>query len=399
VRFGASPVGAAWRDEGAINYSGWWTAETINPFYQAQPTFVWDFVATQPNMTVWIEMASTYPYPNNAFFFDLPGLFATSETSAAPAPAATTAPAAAGSGQVAAPAVAAQPAATIPPPTPREDGSIVHVVQPGDSMWVIAIQYAETLGMAPADALPHLQELNDNPAFLNPGDEILIQAGTPATEEAPTEAATAEGTAEGEAPAEGEATPSAEATAASETEAEAEADTEAAADFEPVEQLAGTICVGAFLDANADGQRNDDEALVPNAAIAIARGGSTVSTYITDGESEPFCFELTQADSYELQLYPPAGFAATTEDNWAVSIANGESYTVSFGLSETDQAVSDASRTETTEVTAEESETAAEETTAAEEDGGISNLGLIVMGVAGVLVVLAIVGVFLLRRG
>ena len=207
-------------------------------------------------------------------------------------------------------------------------------------MWGIAIAYAETLGMAPIDALAHLQELNNNPTFLNPNDEILIVAANAAQ---PTEAA-AEGTPAEGTPAEG--TPAAEATAAGtpaegETAAETTAETPAAetgaetpaagatpaADFEPVEALAGTICVAAFHDVNADGQRNEGEVLVADAAIAIARAGTTTSTYITDGQSEPYCFELTEADSYQLQLYPPAGFAATTEDNWAVSIANGESYT------------------------------------------------------------------------
>lgn len=405
IRFGVSPVGAAWRDENAIKYSGWWTAETIDPFYLAQPTFVWDFVATQPNMTVWIEMASSYPYPNNGFFFDLPGLYATSTTSAVAQPAA---PAAQGQQAAApvAPVAAAQPAATVPPPTPREDGSIVHVVQAGESMWVIAIRYAQTLGMAPEEALPYIQELNNNPAFLNPGDEILIQAATTAapepTAETPTEGTPAtegiatEGTpAADTTPTEGEAAP-AEGTATEGETGAAEATPEAA--FQPVEALAGTICVAAFQDANADGQRNEGEALVADAAIAIARAGSTVSTYITDGASEPFCFELTQADSYQLQLYPPAGYSATTEDNWAVSIANGESYTVSFGLTDA-PAVADTARTETVDAATGDT-AAAPEATAETDSGGLSgNLGLIVLGVAAVLVVLAVVGVVLLRRG
>ncbi len=121
------------------------------------PTFIHDFVATQPNMTVWIEMASSWPYMNNGFFYDLPGLFALNETAPVAAPAAP-------AGQSAAPAApAAQPAATIAPPTPRADGAVVHVVQPGESLWVIAIRYAQALGMAPEDALPHIQALNNNP--------------------------------------------------------------------------------------------------------------------------------------------------------------------------------------------------------------------------------------------
>ena len=125
-----------------------------------------------------------------------------------------------------------------------------------------------------------------------------------------------------------------------------------------------------------------------------------VSTYITDGASEPFCFELTQVDSYQLQLYPPAGFASTTEDNWAVSIANGESYTVSFGLTAA-PAVADTANTEAVDAAGETAagETAAATGEAAAESEGIGNLGLIVIGVAAVLVVLAVLGVVLLRRG
>ncbi len=155
--------------------------------------------------------------------------------------------------------------------------------------------------------------------------------------------------------------------------------------------------MATFDDANADGQRNEGEALVADAAIALARGGTTVSNYITDGASEPYCFELTQADSYQLQLYPPAGFAATTEDNWAVAIDNGESYTVSFGLTAAPE-VADAARTDTVDTAAGQPAAVAAETAPA-DSGGVGNLGLIIVGVAAVLVVLAVVGVVLLRRG
>jgi hypothetical protein len=274
-------------------------------------------------------------------------------------------------------------------------------------LWAIAIAYAETLGMAPADALPHLRELNDNPAFINPGDEILIMEANAAAAETTPGEGTAEATVEGTpaaetTPAEGataeDATPESGDATTPAAEGESEVSAEATSDFEPVESLAGTICVGAFQDANADGQRNESETLVANAAIAIARAGTTVSTYITDGETEPFCFELTEADSYQLQLYPPAGFAATTEDNWAVSIANGESYTVSFGLTEAPEAVADAGA-ETAD-TATTNETAATGDAAeADAEGSLSNLSIIVLGVAAVLVVLAVLGVVLLRRG
>jgi hypothetical protein len=96
---------------------------------------------------------------------------------------------------------------------------------------------------------------------------------------------------------------------------------------------------------------------------------------------------------------PPAGFGPTTEDNWAVAIGNGESYTVSFGL--TDNVQETALRSESVADTAAVDEAAVAADTAAEDAaGGLStNLGIIVLAVAGVLLLLAGVGVVLLRRG
>jgi hypothetical protein len=257
------------------------------------------------------------------------------------------------------------------------------------------------------EALPAIQALNNNPTFINPGDELLIipaSAAAPATtEEAPVEEATP---AEDETPAEEEAPADETATLAAGEETDAAgADADSAVALAPETEappLAGTICVATFNDANADGQQNASETLVANAAIAISLSGSTVSTYITDGASEPYCFELTEAGSYELQLYPPAGFAPTTEDNWAVSIANGESYTVSFGLTDNVQAVAERTGATLDADTAAAADMAATTTEAVAEEpaGGLSsNLGIIVLGVAGLLLVIAGVGVVLLRRG
>jgi LysM repeat protein len=394
VRLGASPVGAAWRDENAIAYSGWWTGETVDPFFQAYPTFIYDFVATQPNMTVWIEMASTYPHPNNGFFFDLPGLFATNETAAvaqpAPPPAAQT-----DQGAAAPAAPVAQAVATTAPPPTRDDGSVVHVVQAGESLWGIAIRYAQAMGLTAEAALPVIQELNNNPAFINPGDELLIIAASTT----PTAEPAVEG--EGEDSFAGDEAVSDETDDAAADTGEETSDESAALAIDATQpaEIAGTICVATFNDANADGQRNENETLVANAAIAISLDGRTVSTYITDGTSEPYCFELAEAGSYQLQLYPPAGFGSTTEDNWAVAIGNGESYTVSFGLTENLQEVALRSAPAADTAAVDEAAVAAETATEDAAGGLSSNLGIIVLAVAGVLLLLAGVGVVLLRRG
>lgn len=79
VRFGVGPQGAPWRDASQIAYSPTWTAGNVQPFYQTMPIFIWDFVAQQENVTIFIEMGSTYPHINNAFFMDGVGLFALNE--------------------------------------------------------------------------------------------------------------------------------------------------------------------------------------------------------------------------------------------------------------------------------------------------------------------------------
>jgi len=71
---------------------------------------------------------------------------------------------------------------------------------------------------------------------------------------------------------------------------------------------------------------------------------------------------------------------------------------VSFGLGEAPAVVAEAAATTTGDVTAAGDATPGA-TDAAADDGLPGNLGLIVIGVAAVLVVLAVVGVVLLRRG
>src|SRR5690606_7719078 len=135
--------------------------------------FAWDFTETQENMTLWVEMVSKFPYRNNGFFLDGLGLFTLEQvdTSVSARPAAGSgAPAAPASGGGHAPAAQPFPTATpFPAPEPRPDGSIVHVVQTGDSFWSIAIRYAPVLNMTPEEALPAIRALNNDPAFINVG--------------------------------------------------------------------------------------------------------------------------------------------------------------------------------------------------------------------------------------
>ena len=400
VRLGASPVGTGWRDEANINYSGWWTAESINPFYLAYPTFVHEFTATAPEMTVWIEVASNYPHPNNGFFIDTVGLYALDEFDiggvpvAVPPSSGETGGGGGGGGQPA----PSGPAAPAPQPeaTPRADGSVVHIIQSGDSFWSLAIQYAAVMGITPEEALTAIPELNNNPTVINTGQELLIVPPNP----------------EGAAPTE-EPTPEDET--AEPTAEPSEADTRGGgATIDPNSETSsvgqviqnaksGSICVGAYLDEDADGVRDSGEMPVAENAITLAKDGNTVSTYITNGVDDIYCFEDLQSGTYQVQIYPSADYQATSDASWAVAIAEGVMIPLNFSLQYTPDGAAVADASAPTDGSETASDAPQEGANAPTESGSSNpladNLGFIVIGVAAVLVVLAIAGVVLLRRG
>ncbi|MEZ4641870.1 MAG: hypothetical protein R3E31_03875 [Chloroflexota bacterium] len=399
VRLGASPVGAGWRDEAAIAYSGWFAST-----YAGYGIFSYEFTATQSDMTVWIEVKGTYPHSNNGFFIDTVGLYALDSVSAVTNP---------GGGSTA-PVVPAGPTSTpLPPPTPRPDGAIYHTVQGDDTLWVIAVQYASVMNMTPEEALPRIQELNNNPAFISVGQELLIvppqENVTPPVVEEATPEATPEATAESESTGteEGTAESTGPDTSAALASPEGGAGDEAAAP-EPTEAViapvTNSICVSVFNDGNGDKTYNQgSETVLADAAVTLTRGGNTVGTYVSDGVSESHCFDSLEPDTYQVQFFPPAGYQTTTDGSWAVVASGGALIPVNFGAqlstagSEEVAAVDTAVSAPETTTTDETTDTAAAPETAVVEDSGLP-IGTIVIGVAVFLVVLAAIGVVLLRR-
>jgi hypothetical protein len=387
VRLGAGPAGSAWLDEATIAYSGWWTAESISPFYLAYPVFIHDFTATQPNMTVWIEFGSRHVHQNNGFFLDTMGLYTLDEVDDSvgqdPPP---------GS-----PPVATGPTPTpFPTPTPRPDGAIVHVVQVGDSLWSIAIRYASALGMSAEEALPIIRELNDNPAFVQVGQEILValpdESAEPkeVAEEAPTAESSDATASETEEPVVSEPTATPEATAeAIPTDIP---QPELIAAVEP----ASSICVSVFNDLNGNGTAEDAEGLLPEAVLTLSRSSGPVATYVTDGINEPYCFEELESDTYQITFSQPPEFQMTTTGNWAISVSDGDAIQVQFGARYDANAVA-AAQTESAVEAAQDDDVGTVES-APESEGLSSQLGTIALGIAIVLVLLAGVGFVLLRR-
>ena len=398
IRFSVGPAGSGWRTAG-LTYSPTWGASNVSGFYLNSINYIWDFTATSESMIIFLEMGSKVPYINSGFFMDGVGLYALGTTSSVPGSSSGSS----GSGGTSA---QAGPTATpFPTPTPRADGAIIHTVNTGDSFWSIAIQYAPALGMTPEEALPYIRELNNNPAFINVGQELVIvePGGSVAAPEATAETTTEEGTTE-ESP-EAASTEEVIEVDGTDTEQPAAEATEVPAEAEVTETAVttGTICVAAFDDINGDGTRDEaTEGLQADAAITIFRGGSTVTTHITDGASEPYCFENLEPDTYQVQIFPPADYQPTTSPSWAVSVAEGAQVSVAFGTRYDPQetAVADSSATDTTSATDTEATPAdSPDATPAEEGGFFSSIGGIVLVVAAILILLAGVGVVMLRRG
>ena len=398
IRFSVGPAGSGWRTAG-LTYSPTWGAANVSGFYLNSINYIWDFTATSESMIIFLEMGSKVPYINSGFFMDGVGLYALGTTSSVPGSSSGSS----GSGGTSA---QAGPTATpFPTPTPRADGAIIHTVNTGDSFWSIAIQYAPALGMTPEEALPYIRELNNNPAFINVGQELVIvePGGSVAAPEATAETTTEEGTTE-ESP-EAASTEEVIEVDGTDTEQPAIEATEVPAEAEVTETAVttGTICVAAFDDINGDGTRDEaTEGLQADAAITIFRGGSTVTTHITDGASEPYCFENLEPDTYQVQIFPPADYQPTTSPSWAVSVAEGAQVSVAFGTRYDPQetAVADSSAADTASATDTESTPAdSPDATPAEEGGFFSSIGGIVLVVAAILILLAGVGVVMLRRG
>ncbi|MBN1966954.1 MAG: LysM peptidoglycan-binding domain-containing protein [Anaerolineae bacterium] len=254
-----------------------------------------------------------------------------------------------GGGESGAPAPTAVPAlaASVQPQAPREDGSIVHIVQSGDTLAAIAVAYDMTL--------PEILDLNgmtmDDARILRPGQELLIlpasggaSSGSGGAEEAPAEQPTADSGGEGEAaPGEDEAPAQAggaEAVAAAPTQRpieEYEAAPVADAAVPPLELAAsaaqGQVCALLFDDGNTNRLQDGSEGMLSGGEIMLSQAGAVVGTHTTDG-SEPFCFTALVPGSYLISLVAPAGYGVTTPDSYTLAVGAGGAVEAVFGAAQ-----------------------------------------------------------------
>jgi len=179
------------------------------------------------------------------------------------------------------------PPTPLPPPTPRPDGSVVHIVQSGETLFGIALQYG--IDVAQLEALNVGSLGPNNMIFV--GQELVISVPSETPTPLPTATLPASPTPE-----------------------------------------TGSVCVLVYRDRDGDGFRTaETEELLPNATIALSDDTGLVGQYTTDGLSEPYCFTGLTVGSYRVTMQPPAGYIASGPADMALALGTSQVVDVAFG--------------------------------------------------------------------
>ncbi len=260
-----------------------WSAPTVvrspeGNAYDQWTLFQVEATAQSSTVTVFIHSRADWqdrvPRINNDVYIDDASLVALGQASPTPPPPPPTSPPGTTGGSSSTTAVM-----PVVQPTPRPDGCRVHIVQPGDTLFGIALQYG-----IPMEDLERLNAGSLGPdKMIWVGQEIILSCpeATPTPEPTPTP----------------EATPTPES---------------------------GQVCVLAFHDRNGDGVRQPEtEELLPNAVFSLSDATGLVGQYTTDGISEPYCFPGLQPGAYQVAVQPPAGYGVNGPAQMALALTSG----------------------------------------------------------------------------
>lgn len=388
--------------------------------------------ATGGTVTLFLYATQTWPRELNQVYWDDAFLSAGTDGAAPIAP------------------TAALEVGFVQPQNQREDGSLVHVVQAGDTIDSIAVAY----GLTRAEVLA----LNPNLAsarFIQIGQEIVIQApqtptptiaptldlslptldpslltavaaaavgasvestvevtdeatevtatasptGTPTPTPSPTEEITeavVEPTVEPSTEPTREPTSPVPTNPASAILSAPPAPIVSAANgvvfpINPADESA-SVCVMMFDDANQNRLQDADEGLVTGGRIVLSLDGAEVAQHIT-GDLDPTCIDGLTSAQYLANAEPPSGYGLTTAGQLNVRTTGGAQIGIAFGAAAGLQPVVAPPPDNGAAITDVVAETNAPEGVPLRE-----NIGLIVFGAAAFVLVVGMGATLLLRR-
>lgn len=266
----------------------------------------------------------------------------------------------------------------------RADGSIVHIVVAGDTLDSIAFAYDVTR----ADLLA-LNNIAD-PRIIQIGQEIVVKAPLTPTPTPTVEGATAEATADPNATPE----PPAYVRDAAPAPVISSASGGVVYPINPQDNTA-SICVLLFEDANQNRIQESGEDSLAGGEILLTASGAPAGAHTTDSLPDPYCFEGLAAGSYVVEAASPAGYGLTTPDQLRVQAVAGAQIEVAFGAAQGVEPVALPPADDGGIV----SPTVGDETDTQSSSSPFGdNIGLVVFGVAGVVLVAGMGISLLLRR-
>ncbi|NWF67996.1 MAG: LysM peptidoglycan-binding domain-containing protein [Chloroflexi bacterium] len=370
---------------------GNWVAGPNSDFFQTTV----NATSTGDAVTVWLYSTQSNPATQNGVYWDDAELIQGGPGGAAP-----------GSTPVSGVAVVPTTppiASFVQPQAPQPDGSIVHTVQPGDTLSSIAFAYGVTI--------QEIQTLNNisNPRLISVGQQLLIRpapdsgsapapSGSPAVGSAANPPAATPGAPSIGTPAEPTARPTNTPVPPTSTPAPPAPVRQVTQEGLDPAQTSATLCVQFFEDANQNRLQDADEALLSGGEIALS-GQSSASGQTAAAEA--LCFANLAAGHYVAAASAPAGYGLTTPDQLRVQLFPGETLFVAFGAASGVEVAAVPTADAQTAPVQEANPPLAEETRAPSAlDTLLENSGLIVLGLAG-MVMLAGLGLTLfglLRR-
>ncbi|MCC7450130.1 MAG: LysM peptidoglycan-binding domain-containing protein [Anaerolineae bacterium] len=398
TRIGVDPKGGTDYNAATVQWTPY-----ISPFDHFEQMTI-DFTSANDNgVTVFLFATQTTGMFLNHVYWDDASLQAISGS----------APAASSSGggvAVAAPTQAPLVAPAVRTQPPQADGSIVHTVQAGDTLSSIAVAYKVTV-----QQIRELNNLSPDFRFLQIGQKLIIK---PADQPAGSGAASAEtqsADSSGGTPAFGALiTPSPTAVlpiqntfspnAAAITEQPGVATTQPTpvalqptATIPTVAPISkeGSLCITAFDDANINRWKDADEKLLAGMQLKLTQG-SQASQTATTGADNPSCFNNLTAGNYTIAAVPPADYGLTTAGQFEIEIKPGVPLALSFGAAKGYQPTPVGSLIKNE--LPPPSLSAQPGKTGGMLDVVFNNMGLIVIGVAGLIVVAGIGLALVMRR-
>lgn len=400
-------AGALSSPNAAITWSPW--GRTIGGWQQISV----DVTVPAGSVTIWIYSTQSQPSNPNQVYYDDASLVAVGTGEVPDVPP--------GGGDVAVPAPTSSPAPIfapfVNPQSADNSGRIVHTVQSGDTLAAIAVAYGVTIEEI-------RQKNNLTGGFLQIGQQIIISEGTPAVptsqsgssspasatftstpavaqassstpttsvvvEPTPGSVIAAPTTAPTEEPQPPTMTPTPEFTPTM-TNTPAPAPVTPGAEADPASAEAA-VCVLLFEDVDQNRIQSASEPVLAGGLISLRQNDTVLDSIETTG-AEPTCFEDLEPGSYQLAAVAPEGLGLTTPGSLVVNIQPGNRFQINFGAAR-GVAVAAVPTTDALRPTP------AAPVDAADDENPISAyLGLIVLGLAGLVVVGGAGAAFIARR-